>query len=311
MEAARFADLHPDDPAWGHGEVVDTRGIRMHYVRPDVRGGIEPPVVLLHGWPGFWYDWRRVLPKLAGEADAVAPDLVGFGASDKPDPPTRDAYGEEAQARSVLALMRELNLSPAVLVGNDVGSRVAQALARLAPEHVRALVLCPPSYPGFGERRFEPEAQREYWYQHFHALPQADAIIGRDRETVRLYLSHFYGHWLGRKEALESREFDAIVDIYAREGAVRGSLGWVRSGAGTGAARTLHGRETEENRAALRIEHPTWVVWGELDPIYPPEWSDRLPEFFPDPTIRLLAGVGHFVPFEAPEEVLTAVRAAL
>src|SRR5262245_61712013 len=122
------------------------------------RGGEGAAVVLLHGWPGDHRDWREVGSRLMAEADVVVPDLRGFGESDKHPREPREAYSGAAQADSVIGLMRELSLGPAVIAGYDVGSRVAQQIARAAPDHVRALVLAPP-LPGAGDRVLSPEAQ--------------------------------------------------------------------------------------------------------------------------------------------------------
>jgi pimeloyl-ACP methyl ester carboxylesterase len=71
----RYLDRHPGDPEWGHVWGPGADGVRLHYVR---RGDGEP-VVLLHGWPGFWYDWRHVVVPLAQVSDAIAVDFRGFG----------------------------------------------------------------------------------------------------------------------------------------------------------------------------------------------------------------------------------------
>jgi pimeloyl-ACP methyl ester carboxylesterase len=302
----RFVDLAPADRAWGHGEVADRDGHRVHYVRR----GAGAPVVLLHGWPGFWYDYRRVLPAFArDEADVVAVDLRGFGASDKPDLPPEAGYGRAAQAAVVLALLEALGLPPAVLVGYDIGSAVAQEVTRAAPDRVRGLVLGAPMHPGSGARALQPAHQREFWYQDFHRLPLATALAGRDRASVRAYLAHFYDHWAGRKEAVRPAEFEAIVDTYAAPGALDVSLAWYRSGAGT----------VETARRAVRtavpdppaIAHRAEILWGALDPLFPPAWAEGLERSFAAYRLTVVAGAGHFLPFEAPDEVVRAVRALL
>ena len=116
-----------------------------------------------------------------------------------------------------------------LLGGYDIGATVAQTLARRHADRVRALALFNPAYPGIGGRRFDPSVQREFWYQHFHALTWSDRLIAHDRETVRLYLEYFYDHWCGRKEAIREREFEALVDVYARPGAVRASIAYYRA----------------------------------------------------------------------------------
>lgn len=300
-----FIDRPPEDAGWGHAFGPGSEeGARLHYVR---QGRGDPVVVLLHGWPGFWYDWRRVLPLLAGEGiEVVVPDFRGFGGSDKPDLPPERFATEGVYAADVLALLDHLEIGRCIIVGHDIGAVVAQAVARQRPQLVSALALFNPSYPGVGERRYEPSAQREMWYQHLHVLPWSDRLVGRDRATVELYLSHFYDHWVGRKESVRPQEFQAIVDTFARPGAMRSSLGWYRARAAERARRGTTHSQTPE-----KIACPTVVLWGELDPVFPPEWSDRLGEFFPKLVgLRRLPGVGHFVPFEAPEEALEAIREA-
>jgi pimeloyl-ACP methyl ester carboxylesterase len=122
--------------------------------------------MLLHGWPGFWYDWRRLPPLLARErVDAVAPDFRGFGDPDRPDLPPGRFATEGLYAADFLALLDHLGVRRCVVVGYDIGATVAQNLTRQSPERVWALVLFNPSYPGVGARRHEPWAQREVWYQ--------------------------------------------------------------------------------------------------------------------------------------------------
>ncbi len=292
-----FLDLHPDDERWGHGEGPGTGGVRIHFVR---QGGGEP-VVLLHGWPGFWYDWRRVIPRLASEADVIAPDLRGFGGSDVPDLPPEEGYNPLVMADDVVALMDDLRIERAVIAAHDIGATVAQALVRSAPDRVRSLVLLNPPYLGIGTRRYEYRFQREAWYQHFHVKPWSHELVGYNRDTVRIYLAHFYDHWVGRKESLRPAEFEAIVDVYARPRRVEGGFNYYR-------ARMIQlAREYEKDPAFVAIDTPTVVRWGDLDPIISVEFADRLQEFFPNSTLEVLPGVGHFVPFEAPEEVVAAI----
>ena len=304
MPVDEMFDILPQDAAWGHEMAQDADGLELHYVR---RGHGSPTVLLLHGWPGFWYDWRRVLPRLAQITSVIAMDLRGFGASAKPDWPPRSAYSAEAQARNVLALLDQLQLETVLLVGYDVGSRVAQTVAQLAPGRVQGLALSAPVYAGFGTRPLEPAAQKERWYQHFHMLAQADQLIGHDRETVRLYLSYFYDHWVGNKQALRAKEFEAIVDTYTQPGAVQGSIAWYRAGGGSGQVAVSY-----PPSQLAPITHPTAVVWGEADPVLLSSWADRLEEYFPHLVrVQMLAGIGHFVPFEAPDAFIEAIRTVL
>lgn len=277
------------------GAAVD--GFQLAYDR----SGSGPAVVLLHGWPGDRSDFRHVIPLLAEHADVVAPDLRGFGESDKHSRPA-DSYAAPAQARSVVGLIEELGLEQPVLAGYDIGSRVAQTIARTQPEFAHALVLSPP-LPGIGERVLAPESQREFWYQSFHRLALPEQLIDGRPDAVRAYLAHFWSHWSGPLFNLSDTDLNRLVRSYGAPGALIASIAWYRAGAGA-VANALN--ETVPDPAE-RIAAPTTVLWPEHDPLFPRAWSDRLDEFFTNVDKRDLDGVGHFTPLEAPETFAAAI----
>ena len=277
-------------------------GFRLVYDRE----GSGPPVVLLHGWPGDRSDYREVLPLLRDAADVVVPDLRGFGESDKHREPPAQAYSAEAQARSVLGLIEELDLRTPVIAGYDVGSRIAQAIARSAPATAREIVISPP-VPGVGERVLTADAQREYWYQAFHQLDLPDELIDGDREAVAAYLRHFWTHWSGPTFELPEADLARLVDRYEPPGSFSASIAWYRAGSGTVARSLAEVPPAPHDRIAV----PTTVLWPEQDRLFPASWADRIDEFFSAATVRPLPGVGHFLPLEAPRELASAIRSAL
>ena len=188
-----------------------TDGFRLGYARN--RKG-DKSVVLLHGWPGDHTDFRKVAPLLTDRFDVVAPDLRGFGSSDKHAVEPGEGYSAAAQARGIAALIDELALHQPVLAGYDVGSRVAQTVAREYPDLVSALVLSPP-LPGIGDRVLNVAAQREFWYQAFHQLPLAEELIADRPDAVRAYLRHFWNHWSGPQFTIGEADLDHLADIYA------------------------------------------------------------------------------------------------
>ena len=259
------------------------------------RAGSGPPVLALHGWPGDRGDFAAVAELL--DADVVRPDLRGFGASDKH---TGGDYSAAGQVASVLGLLDELGIDRAVVAGYDVGSRVGQALARVHPERVRALVITPP-LPGAGLRVLEPSAQREFWYQAFHQLELAEQLIDGRPDAVRSYLRHFWSHWSGPGFVPTEARLDALMSAYGAPGAFTASIGWYRAGSGTVAT------SLAEQPPPQRVTVPTTVLWPEHDPLFPRAWSDRVGEWFADVDLRPVDGVGHFVPVEAPEVFAAAV----
>ena len=195
------------------------------------RAGTGPAVVLLHGWPGDRTDYRELAPLLVDAADVVVPDLRGFGESDKPAGAPVEQYSGPAQARSVAGLIEQLGLDRPVVVGYDVGSRVAQALARGRPDLVGALVVAPP-LPGIGGRVLDPQAIPEFWYQPFHQLPLSAQLVDGNPRAVRDYLAHFWAHWSGPDFTLPAADLEHLVAVYSPPGAFTASINWYRSGAG-------------------------------------------------------------------------------
>ncbi len=281
------------------GTAID--GFRLAYERT----GSGPAVLLLHGWPGDRTDYRDVVPLVSAAADVIVPDLRGFGESDKHELDPAQ-YNAAAQARSVIGLIDELSLGRPVIAGYDIGSRIAQAIARDRPDLVRALVIAPP-LPGIGDRILAPQAQREFWYQTFHNLELSTQLVDGQPDAVRTYLRHFWSHWSGPGYEPDVGHLDHLVSVYGPPGAFAASIAWYRAGAGSVAA-SLAERAPDP---AGRIAVPATVLWPEHDPLFPREWSDRIGEFFAAAELAWLDGAGHFSPLEAADAFAAAIVAAV
>jgi pimeloyl-ACP methyl ester carboxylesterase len=277
-------------------------GFRLAYERHGAGGR---SVILLHGWPGDHTDFRHVVPLLGKDLDVVVPDLRGFGRSDKHRVDPAHGYGAAAQARSIVALIDELGLSRPVIGGYDVGSRVAQTLAKDHPELAKHLVLSPP-LPGIGSRVLDENAQRQFWYQAFHQLSLPDELIDGKPDAVQSYLRHFWAAWSGPTFTIAEADLDNLVDVYSAPGAFTASIGWYRAGAGAVATSLVEQPPHPDHR----ISTPTSVLWSDHDPLFPREWSDRLDEFFTDATLNTVDGFGHFTPVECPEEFAELISRA-
>jgi pimeloyl-ACP methyl ester carboxylesterase len=206
-------------------------GFRLAYDRTGPGHG-APAVLLLHGWPGDRTDYRQVAPLVSApggqgsegvSADVVVPDLRGFGESDKHQADPARQYNATAQARSIIGLIEELGLSRPVIAGYDIGSRIAQAIARDRPDLVRALVIAPP-LPGIGDRILQPRAQQEFWYQAFHNLELCPQLIDGRPPAVRAYLRHFWSHWSGPGYQVSEDHLDHLHRVVPGRGGIGGGL---------------------------------------------------------------------------------------
>ena len=156
---------------------IRANGASFHVART----GAGPALLLLHGWPEFWLTWEPVMARLADRHTLFAPDLRGFGDSDKPDGP----FGPDQHAADMLALMDALDLTQAGIVGHDVGGALMQPLARAAPQRLCGLFFFDFVYPGIGARMAEPERLNNIWYQSFNQMEMAPALVGATRESCR------------------------------------------------------------------------------------------------------------------------------
>ncbi len=281
-----------------HGRVT-ANGITLHVART----GSGPPLVLLHGWPEFWLTWEPVMQRLADRFTLIAPDLRGFGDSDKPDGGPSDRAGPDIHAADMLALLDALGLGRVGLVAHDVGGNVAQSLCRAEPQAFSGLFMFDTPYPGIGTRWGAPGQLKEIWYQSFHQLPWAAAMVGASRDTCRSYIGHFLRHWSVRKDAFDD-VLEAWVDNFLKGGNLQGGFNYYISVNATRLA-TMRG----EAPALPPITLPTCVRWGTGDPVLKVEWADRLGETFTELDFARFEGVGHFPHREAPDEAAAMIAA--
>jgi pimeloyl-ACP methyl ester carboxylesterase len=275
---------------WNH-QYLDANGIRIHYVRH----GEGLPLVLLHGWPEFWLTWRKNIPPLAEGFDVVAPDLRGFGDSDKPALPDPPGDLLKDYVEDLRGLADALGFERFGIVSHDVGAYVAQAFARGYPERLSGLFFFNCPYPGIGERWAEADHVNEIWYQSFNQQPWAASLVGENHKTCETYIHHFLDHW-SYKPGLFDDDLDLWVENFMKPGNLQGGFNWYTS--------TNEGRIKQLRHGAPelpKVETPTRVLWGESDSVLKVEWADRLGDYFANVDFSPAQGAGHFVHYERPE----------
>ena len=191
--------LDPALASMGGGFVSDTAQVNattIHYIR----GGAGPTVILLHGFPEDWYEYRRIIPRLARQFTVMAVDLRGLGGSAV----TTDGYGAANMAEDVHQLAERLHLGHVYLVGHDIGGMVAYAFVRRYPETSRGAMIIDAPLPGIGPWdaiKADPFA----WHIMFHQTPDLPEQLLAGREAI--YFRYF----------LDRNTFnDADVARYAR-----------------------------------------------------------------------------------------------
>ncbi len=274
---------------------IQTDGANLHLART----GRGRPLLLLHGWPEFWLTWAPVMARLADRFTLIAPDLRGFGDSDKPAGP----FGPDDQARDLLGLLDALDIEQIGVVGHDVGGAVMQSLARAAPQRLGGLFFFDFVYPGIGARMAAPERLNEIWYQSFNQMALAETLVGSSPESCRAYIAHFLRHWSHRKDAFDD-VLDAFTDNFMKPGNLAGGFAHYRA-SHAGRVRMMQGKAPALPAIAL----PTCVRWAQHDPLFPVEWTDRLGETFSDLDLAIFPQVGHFPHREAPDRAADEIAA--
>lgn len=247
------------------------------------RAGLDhagAPVVLLHGFGGSSYSWREVMPRLAERHPVLAPDLYGFGYTERPDDPT--AYTRTGQVGLVLGLLDALGYDAAHLVGHSYGGALAVALAVRHPERVRSLVLVDAAHPSYPQRRRHRIAR---WapYSAFYVR-----VLGLRRRFVAKALEHTY-----HDDALAKPEVvDAYLERLRVEGAVRAYRGL-----------TMPQPDPGPDVELKEVRAPTRVLWGTEDSLISAEAGRRATEEIPGANFVEIPEAGHSPHEERPEEV--------
>jgi len=209
----------PNNDGFPH-EYADINGLRYHYVRQ----GSGPPLLLVHGWPGFYYEWHLNIGPLSGRFDVVVPDMRGYAYTDKPDLKPEDGYRPADFADDIRALLDHLGWEKANIVSHDFGAAWVQQFARTYGDRLDKLVLFNPPYPGIGMRWMELGHVPQVWYQMFHQLPWAEDLVGSSRTATELYIRHFLSHWSHDKNLWSDEEIAEYVEAFSQPGALRGGF---------------------------------------------------------------------------------------
>jgi pimeloyl-ACP methyl ester carboxylesterase len=259
--------------------------VRLHFVE----AGEGPLVVLLHGFPEFWYAWRHQLEPLARAGfRVVAPDLRGFNLSSKPA--GLAAYRLERLISDVEELVRFLGARRAAIVGHDWGGAIAWATAMAHPRFVERLAVLNAPHPVRFERGLlSPRQLARSWYVFFFQLPWLPELAGRafDYGWAREAL---------RRAGFSEEEIGCYVESWSRPGAATASINYYRA---------LLRRSPAGLRGLLRrsIDCPVLVIWGEQDRYLGSGLADPPRGWCGDVRVERIADAGHWVQCSRPERV--------
>ncbi len=275
---------------------ANLKGVRIHYVTM----GAGAPVVLLHGWPQSWYEWRRVMPLLADRFAMVAPDMRGLGDSSRPS----SGYDKKTVANDIWELMsNHLGHEHFAVVGHDWGAPVAFRLAADHPDAVTHLVLLDVPVPGDrspGERGDPDPRGAVRWHHLFNQVPDLPEALTYGRE--RIFLEFFFMNGIDQAGTFSDDDIAEYLRTYSQPGAMRAGFNYYRA----------LSRDIEDNRATLatgfKLPMPTLGLGGGGSRGRGDLVVQSLRRVATQAEGGAIADCGHFIPEEKPRELAERLR---
>jgi pimeloyl-ACP methyl ester carboxylesterase len=280
-------------PVWKHAIAEIESGLRLHYVSA---GEGERTIVLLHGYPQTWWEWRHVIPVLANNGfHVIAPDYRGAGHSQRP----AGGYDKLTMAVDIHRLLHQhIKVDgPVVLVGHDIGLMVAYAYAQAYRDEVSHLVIMDAPIPGtavFDRLLSNPRL----WHFAFHNARDIAEMLVAGRE--RPYLHAFFSARQFDPSAISGQDFEVYVSSYSAPGAMRAGFELYRA----------FERDASDNRDALRrngkLTIPVLAVGGEISNSGA-VLEEMMREVAHDVTAIRIPRTAHWIAEEDPRTLTTAL----
>jgi len=297
------------EPEGCEHHVIKTNGIHIHCAV----AGQGPLVVLLHGFPECWYSWRHQISALAPHFRVVAPDLRGYGDSDKPKGVR--SYKIPLLTADVRGLLDAFGAQRAVIVGHDWGGALAWAFANSYPRETARLVVLNCPHPTVFARHLSTNLRQilRSWYMFFFQIPwvpEYAMTVGDHWAVERIFRAT-----AARADAFRDEDIERYKRAAAQPGALTASINYYRA--------AFRGREAlallpaplrrvaerltgpiPEPVPAAKIEAPTLIVWGEDDPFLGKELTEDMEPLFAAPfEIKYVPRRSHWIQQEEPDLV--------
>lgn len=278
------------EASWQH-DTIHTNGINLHYVTQ----GEGPLLLLLHGFPEFWYSWRHQIPAFATDYKVVAIDLRGYNDSDKPE--AQSAYVMAEFVKDVKGVIDGLGYDRCILVGHDWGGAIAWSFAYAYPEWVdRLIVLNFPHPANFAAGLRTPQQLLKSWYIAFFQLPILPELLIQF-DDFRLLEQAFRGMAIDQS-AFTDEDIEAYKNAFAKRSVLTSALNYYRN--------LFAQLSVERSWGILTV--PTLMIWGEDDAALGKELTNGTEQYVQDFRIRYVPHCSHWVQQEQPQVVNQLMR---
>ncbi len=262
---------------------IETNRIKLHTIIV----GTGKPLIMLHGFPEFWYCWSKIIPLLKDDFKLIIPDMRGYNLSDKPK--GVDNYKMEILLEDIKGLSEELGLSKFNLAGHDWGGAIAWIFAEKYPELINKLIILnAPHHTIFSQKlRTNKEQQKASFYIFEFYKPNGEQfIIQNNYEQLRKFVF---------TKGFNDFDKEKYLEAWSQPGAIEGGVNYYRA------------NQSFREWAGI-IEVPTLVLWGMKDKALTPQLLDGLSEYVKDLQIERNEESSHWITHEAPEFVSSKIR---
>jgi epoxide hydrolase 4 len=274
---------------WNH-QFIEANQVRLHYVEQ----GQGDLVVLLHGFPEFWYSWRYQIPVLARYFKVVVPDLRGYNDSDKPS----TGYDLETLTDDIRCLITQLGYTRAHVVGHDMGGAIAWNLAQKFPGSIDRLGILNAPHPQRFLRSLPSnldQLQRS-WYMFAFQLPLLPEWL--IQSNLREFIVGAFRDQAVRKGVFTAEHVNLYAAALRKPGAIVAALNYYRQ------ILTPAAWLQSWLKSPILVQSPTLVMWGEGDAFLSRSLIDDLEKLVAAPfALKLVPDCGHWIQQEAPQTV--------
>lgn len=278
------------ETSWKH-EYLTTNGVKLHYVTQ----GEGPLMLMLHGFPEFWYSWRHQIPEFAQNFKVVAIDLRGYNDSDKPN--EQSAYVMNEFIKDVGGVIRVLGYQKCILVGHDWGGAIAWNFAYTHPEMLEQLIILNLPHPAkFAQGLRTPQQLLRSNYVFLFQLPWIPELLLQSSDYQAIETT--FKSMAVNKSAFTKADIDAYKNAAAKRGALTAMLNYYRN--------VFQQRMVNPNWGVLEV--PTLMIWGENDPALGKELTYNTAAYVRDFQIKYIPNCGHWVQQEQPKLVNQYMR---
>ena len=285
-------------------EYVTANGLRLHCMT----AGDGPLMLLLHGFPEFWYEWKNQLKEFGRDHLAVAPDLPGYNLSEKPA--ELDQYQINVLVEDIRSLADHFRRGRKfTLVGHDWGGALAWAFAGAHPEQLEKLVIVNAPHPAIFARLLATNADQQSASQYMLLFRSAGAEAFLSANNYAPLVEAVLGDLL-RSGRLDESDKQAYLKAWAQPGALTGGLNYYRANqvGPPAASESRPSGNVGPDQAQCMVQVPTLVIWGEKDIALTTHNLEGLNQFVPELTVKRIADGSHWVIHEKPAEVNQYIR---